>query len=143
MISGHALLARADALAAITETPPALTRSYLTPEHKRASDLVLGWMRAAGMQAALDAAGNCAGRYEGAKPGLPCLMLGSHLDTVRDAGKYDGILGVLSAIDFLLWAQEQKASSRSLFSSHSLMRTSVMTTGVLLGDGVPQRGLGQ
>ncbi len=98
MISGAALLQRADALAAITETPPALTRSYLTPEHKRASDLVLGWMRAAGMSAALDAAGNCAGRYEGATPGRPCLMLGSHLDTVRDAGKYDGILGVLTAI---------------------------------------------
>jgi allantoate deiminase len=98
MISGTALLERADALAAITETPPALTRSYLTPEHKRASELVLGWMRAAGMKAALDAAGNVAGRYEGAKPGRPCLLLGSHLDTVRDAGKYDGILGVLTAI---------------------------------------------
>ena len=98
MISGADLLARADALAAVTETPPALTRSYLTPEHRRASDLVLGWMRAAGMSAALDAAGNCTGRYEGRAPGLPCLMLGSHLDTVRDAGKYDGILGVLTAI---------------------------------------------
>ncbi|MFO0987187.1 MAG: allantoate amidohydrolase [Alphaproteobacteria bacterium] len=98
MISGADLLARADALAAVTETPPALTRSYLTPEHRRASDLVLGWMRAAGMSAALDAAGNCTGRYEGRAPGLPCLMLGSHLDTVRDAGKYDGILGVLAAI---------------------------------------------
>src|SRR6185436_18770874 len=43
--------------------------------------------------------GNCVGRYEGARPGLPCLMLGSHLDTVRDAGKYDGMLGVLSAIE--------------------------------------------
>jgi allantoate deiminase len=98
MIAGATLLARADALAAITETPPALTRSYLTPEHRRASDLVLGWMHEAGMSAALDAAGNCAGRYEGNAPGLPCLMLGSHLDTVRDAGKYDGILGVLTAI---------------------------------------------
>ena len=38
-------------------------------------------------------------RYEGARPGLPCLMLGSHLDTVRDAGKYDGMLGVLTAIE--------------------------------------------
>jgi allantoate deiminase len=98
MIAGASLLERADALAAITESPPALTRSYLTPEHKRASDLVLGWMREAGMTASLDAAGNCFGRYEGKKPGLPCLMLGSHLDTVRDAGKYDGMLGVLTAI---------------------------------------------
>ena len=43
--------------------------------------------------------GNCVGRYEGVTPGLPCLMLGSHLDTVRDAGRYDGMLGVLSAIE--------------------------------------------
>ncbi len=98
MLAGRALLERADALAAITETPPALTRSYLTPEHKRAGELVLGWMRAAGMRAELDAVGNAAGRYEGTEPGLPCLMLGSHLDTVRDAGKYDGMLGVITAI---------------------------------------------
>jgi allantoate deiminase len=62
MIAGATLLERADALAAITESPPALTRSYLTPEHKRASDLVLGWIRAAGMKADLDAVGNCAAR---------------------------------------------------------------------------------
>src|SRR5689334_22376133 len=95
---GRTLLERADALAAITETPPALTRSYLTPEHRRASELVLGWMREAGMKARMDVAGNVVGRYEGAKPGQPCLMLGSHLDTVRDAGKYDGMLGVITAI---------------------------------------------
>jgi len=47
----------------------------------------------------LDAIGNAVGRYEGGRPGLPCLMLGSHLDTVRDAGKYDGMLGVVSAIE--------------------------------------------
>ena len=51
------------------------------------------------MQAKLDAIGNAAGRYEGERPGLPCLMLGSHLDTVRDAGRYDGMLGVISAIE--------------------------------------------
>src|SRR5471030_3114811 len=46
-----------------------------------------------------DAVGNVVGRYEGEQPGLPCLMLGSHLDTVRDAGKYDGMLGVITAIE--------------------------------------------
>ena len=51
------------------------------------------------MQARLDAIGNVVGRYEGTRPGLPCLMLGSHLDTVRDAGKYDGMLGVVGAIE--------------------------------------------
>ena len=56
-------------------------------------------MRDAGMEARVDAIGNCAGRYEGSRPGQPCLMLGSHLDTVRDAGKYDGMLGVITAIE--------------------------------------------
>ena len=56
-------------------------------------------MREAGMQARLDAMGNAVGRYEGERAGLACLMLGSHLDTVRDAGKYDGMLGVISAIE--------------------------------------------
>jgi allantoate deiminase len=51
------------------------------------------------MSARLDAIGNVVGRYEGERPGLPCLMMGSHLDTVRDAGKYDGMLGVVAAIE--------------------------------------------
>jgi allantoate deiminase len=56
-------------------------------------------MREAGMSARLDAIGNVCGRYEGERPGLPCLLLGSHLDTVRNAGKYDGMLGVVTAIE--------------------------------------------
>ena len=50
------------------------------------------------MRAHLDAIGNVCGRYEGDRPGLPCLMLGSHYDTVRDAGKWDGPLGLITAI---------------------------------------------
>lgn len=90
---------RCDALARHSELPGGLTRVYLSEEQRRASELVLGWMREAGMQARIDAVGNAVGRYEGERPGLPCLMLGSHLDTVRDAGKYDGMLGVLCAIE--------------------------------------------
>src|SRR6202012_2542315 len=56
------------------------------------------WMREAGMRAYRDAIGNVCGRYEGEQPGLPCLMLGSHYDTVRDAGKWDGPLGLITAI---------------------------------------------
>ena len=84
--------------AAISETPEHLTRIFLTKEHRAAAELILGWMRAAGMQAHLDAIGNVCGRYEGERPGLPCLMLGSHYDTVRDAGKWDGPLGLITAI---------------------------------------------
>ncbi len=90
---------RCDALARHSELPGGLTRVYLSAEQRAANDLVLGWMREAGMEARIDAIGNAIGRYEGARAGLPCLMLGSHLDTVRDAGKYDGMLGVISAIE--------------------------------------------
>ena len=93
------ILARCEELARHSELAGGLTRVYLSPEQRAASELVLGWMSEAGMSAKLDAAGNCVGRYEGERPGLPCLMLGSHLDTVRDAGKYDGMLGVVTAIE--------------------------------------------
>ena len=81
---------------------------FLSPEARAASDKVLGWMREAGMQAKLDAIGNAAARYEGERPGLPCLMLGSHLDTVRDAGRYDGMLGVISAIECVSFLNSKK-----------------------------------
>jgi len=95
---GAEIAARINELGAISETPDHLARIFLTPEHRAAADLILGWMRAAGMRAHLDAIGNVCGRYEGQEPGMPCLMLGSHYDTVRDAGKWDGPLGILTAI---------------------------------------------
>src|ERR1700761_5042695 len=95
---GDEIVRRIHALGAITATPGQVTRIFLTPEHRAAADLLLQWMREAGMAAHLDAIGNVCGRYEGERPGLPCLMLGSHYDTVRDAGKWDGPLGVITAI---------------------------------------------
>jgi allantoate deiminase len=95
---GDLIVRRIDALAKISETPEHLTRIFLTEQHRAAADLLLSWMREAGMSAHLDAIGNVCGRYEGERPGLPCLMLGSHYDTVRDAGKWDGPLGVITAI---------------------------------------------
>jgi allantoate deiminase len=92
------IVGRIKQLAAISETPEHLARVFLSPEHRTAADLILVWMREAGMTAHLDAIGNVCGRYEGDRPGLPCLMLGSHYDTVRDAGKWDGPLGLLTAI---------------------------------------------
>jgi allantoate deiminase len=95
---GDEIVSRINQLGAISETGEHLTRIFLSPEHRLAADLILSWMREAGMTAHLDAIGNVCGRYEGERPGLPCLMLGSHYDTVRDAGKWDGPLGVITAI---------------------------------------------
>ena len=99
MLSAERILERCESLAQHSELPGGLTRVFLSPQARAAGDKVLAWMREAGMQAKLDAIGNAVGRYEAARPGLPCLMLGSHLDTVRDAGKYDGMLGVIAAIE--------------------------------------------
>ncbi|WP_246738623.1 allantoate amidohydrolase [Bradyrhizobium sp. CCBAU 051011] len=95
---GDEIVSRINQLGAISETSDNLTRIFLSPEHRSAADLILSWMRDAGMAAHLDAIGNVCGRYEGERAGLPCLMLGSHYDTVRDAGKWDGPLGVITAI---------------------------------------------
>jgi allantoate deiminase len=110
MLDPSRILQRCDALARHSELSGGLTRVFLSPQARAAADLVLGWMREAGMQVRLDAIGNAVGRYEGARPALPCLMLGSHLDTVRDAGKYDGMLGVVTAIECvqLLNAREER-----------------------------------
>ena len=97
-IDGTEIMSRVERLASISETPTGLIRRYLTEEHRQANDLVAGWMRNAGMQVHEDAVGNIIGRYEGDSPGAPAVMIGSHLDTVVMAGKYDGALGVLTAI---------------------------------------------
>jgi allantoate deiminase len=89
---------RLDELAAFTEIPGQLTRRYLSPAHLAASRQVAAWMREAGMSVRRDALFSVFGRYEGRRPRAPAIMLGSHLDTVLDAGRYDGALGVLAAI---------------------------------------------
>jgi allantoate deiminase len=92
------LLARADELATHSARRTAIERVYLSPQHASAHALVAGWMRGAGLATWQDEAGNLCGRLEGTEPGLPALLLGSHLDTVPGAGRYDGILGVLAAV---------------------------------------------
>ena len=98
VVDAAAIMARCDELAAVSCTRGAIERVYLSPEHARVNAMAARWMEDAGMRTWQDAAGNQCGRYEGATPGLPALLLGSHLDTVPDAGRYDGILGVMLAI---------------------------------------------
>ena len=90
------VLERCDALAAFSEEDGRLTRRFATPALHAAGEAVAEWMRAAGMTVRRDAIGNVIGRLEGDGPRT--LLMGSHLDSVRDAGRYDGPLGVLVAI---------------------------------------------
>jgi allantoate deiminase len=93
------IVARCDELAAVSETTDHITRVYLSPEHARANAIVRTWMADAGLDTWQDAAGNLHGRSRHTAAGAPVLLLGSHLDTVVDAGRYDGVVGVLMAIE--------------------------------------------
>lgn len=92
------ILERCDRLAELTSMDGGIERTYLSPEMAQAYELVGGWMKDAGLKVGIDPAGNLRGRTEGERDGLPALILGSHLDSVPDAGKYDGILGVITAL---------------------------------------------
>ena len=91
-------LARCDVLGAESETAEGLTRTFLRPPMHRVHEHVAPWMRRAGMSVRLDAAGNLLGRREAGIQNAPAVVIGSHLDTVPDAGRYDGILGVVLGI---------------------------------------------
>jgi allantoate deiminase len=91
-------MARLDAFAAFSDEPRRLTRLFLSDAHRRAAEAFIGWCGEAGLEARIDAAGNVVARYEGKRAGAPAVMLGSHIDTVRDAGRYDGNYGALAAL---------------------------------------------
>jgi len=102
--SGDAILARADALAEFSDVAAAdvpagaarpLTVTYLTAAHQACAARLLQWMRDDGLdETGIDAVGNVVGVYRGSVPGAKRLLTGSHYDTVRDAGRYDGRLGI-------------------------------------------------
>ena len=92
------VIARCRELAAISEMAGGTQRTFLSPAMKRCYEVVGDWMKRAGMRVNIDAVGNLRGLLGGAEPGKLVLMMGSHLDTVRDAGAFDGILGVMMAI---------------------------------------------
>ena len=93
------VMLRCDELACCSDEPDMLARTFCSPAMREAHGLVSGWMAAAGMTTRVDAAGNLIGTY--LPPGCDSqrrVMIGSHLDTVIDAGRYDGILGVMLGI---------------------------------------------
>jgi allantoate deiminase len=94
----HTVMSRCAALARFSEEPDRLTRRYGTQALRDANAAVAEWMRAAGLDVRQDAIGNVIGRYAAEQPGAKTLLLGSHLDSVIDAGRYDGPLGVLVAL---------------------------------------------
>ncbi|GBR11105.1 allantoate amidohydrolase [Acetobacter oeni] len=98
---GERAVARCDRLGdkPFSDEAGLLFRPWLGPGFQSTVETVADWMREAGMDARQDSASNMIGRYEGLIPGAPALLFGSHLDSVRDGGRYDGILGVIAAIE--------------------------------------------
>jgi allantoate deiminase len=105
------VMARCDALAACSDEPGRITRVFCSPAMREAHRLVTEWMKHAGMSARVDAAGNLIGTYH--PPGCDSqrrILIGSHLDTVANAGRYDGILGVMMGIAAVEALRETKAA---------------------------------
>jgi N-carbamoyl-L-amino-acid hydrolase len=97
-IFGRRILALADHLAEYSDSAHDLTCLYLTLAHRTVAAELRRLMQAAGMEAAIDAVGNVVGRWPSDGPNAKALIVGSHYDSVRDAGKYDGRLGILTAL---------------------------------------------
>jgi allantoate deiminase/N-carbamoyl-L-amino-acid hydrolase len=95
---GPAIMAWAEELGAISDDEQGLTCAYMTPGHQRTAAKLAEWMREAGMDVHIDAVGNVVGRYAALDPAAKTLITGSHYDTVRNGGKYDGRLGILLPI---------------------------------------------
>lgn len=95
---GPQIMQWSEDLAQWSDEPGALTCAYMTDAHRATAAQLLAWMRDAGMQAEVDAVGNVVGRYLSDAPGAKTIITGSHYDTVRNGGKYDGRLGILLPI---------------------------------------------
>jgi allantoate deiminase len=102
---------RCDALAAFTEEPGRITRPYGSPAALAARQALARWMNDAGMETRIDAVGDLCGRLAGSDPDAPALLLGSHFDSVRDAGRYDGLLGILVAIEAIERVRETRGQA--------------------------------
>ncbi|QKY68839.1 M20 family metallo-hydrolase [Lentibacillus sp. CBA3610] len=99
-ISGERLAKRLDAISEIGLTENnGSHRPGFSKEEKAAKELVSKWMREAGLEVRQDGAGNIFGRLAGKKNDLPAILSGSHLDSVPNGGHFDGVLGVLSALE--------------------------------------------
>lgn len=101
-----------DALARLTNPEQPYTRRSFTPLYQQGRELVAAWMREAGLSVSLDAAANLSGLRTGSVPGLAPITLGSHTDTVPGGGRFDGIIGVVAAIEIAQCLHEQGSTLR-------------------------------
>jgi N-carbamoyl-L-amino-acid hydrolase len=112
ILSARHLLDTLDTLAGIGAIEGGgCARLALTDEDKAGRDLVIGWMKALGLEVRIDAIGNVVGLRAG-RENLPPVMTGSHIDTVRTGGRYDGNYGVLAGLEVVRALNEAKVTTR-------------------------------
>ena len=111
-VNAERLQERIDRLARIGGTPQGVTRLAFTEADLRGREYVTRLMQEAGLQVRVDAAGNLSGRRQGRQPVRPAIVLGSHIDTVPLAGAYDGVLGVMAAIECVQVLEEHGIRTR-------------------------------
>src|SRR3984957_8910400 len=99
--SAEKVIDRCRKLARFSEDPGCTTRTFLSPPMRDCHKEIAGWLAAAGAEVTVDAAGNLRGLYPAAVPGARRLLIGSHLDTVPNAGAFDGVLGVVLGVALL------------------------------------------
>ncbi|WP_286890710.1 allantoate amidohydrolase [Pseudoalteromonas sp. ESRF-bin5] len=99
-------LVRCKTLSSLSQMQGGIHRVYLSKEHKECNSVTSQWMAEAGMQSWQDEVGNLWGRLASSNPNAKRLIIGSHLDTVPNAGAFDGILGVLLGIEIAALAHE-------------------------------------
>ncbi|MCU1320776.1 MAG: amidase, hydantoinase/carbamoylase family [Acidobacteriaceae bacterium] len=95
---GETIISRCREIAAWTDVPGEITRTFLSPSMQGVHALLRSWMEDVGMTVQVDAIGNLRGLYAGADDDPPRLIVGSHLDTIPNAGAFDGVLGVVLGI---------------------------------------------
>jgi beta-ureidopropionase / N-carbamoyl-L-amino-acid hydrolase len=95
---GARILDLARELALLSEIPGGLMCTYLSPVHKAVAAQLRNWMQSAGLRAEIDPVGNVVGRYPSSSVAAKTLIVGSHYDTVVNAGQFDGRLGILTGL---------------------------------------------
>jgi len=103
---GASIIAMARDLAQFSETPDGLKCTFFSPAHKAAAKKLREWMEAAGLEAKIDPVGNVIGRLTSGAADAKTLIIGSHYDTVANAGLYDGRLGILTALAVAGWLRK-------------------------------------
>lgn len=104
----NSILARIHELAGISEDTTCITRTFGSPAFISGCSKVLSWMQEAGLTARIDNIGNVRGRWNSQEPNARTLVIASHIDTVRNAGRFDGPLGVIMGIDLIHYLQQEK-----------------------------------